>query len=231
MTMVDMIILAVIVLYLLLGLRRGFVMMIVHCIGGIVSFFAASYAASRLAQPVSEAILEPYLSQMIADSIVSSNGEVSSAASAWESQSEYLQGLLTQAGLSESALSVAEDPIDSLSTAIAAAVGQALAYVILFFVFFLLCTIAIHWVAGALNLVAHLPVIGAFNALLGGLLGAAFGLVLCTCVLWALKLFVPAVYSDYGILPPSMMSESQIAGTLVGWNDGVSLFELIPAES
>ena len=82
-------------------------------------------------------------------------------------------------------------------------------------------------IAGFLNLITYLPILSSFNSLLGGLLGAAFALVLCTVVLWTLKLFAPAVYSDYGMLPPSEMHQSVIAGKLVGWNDGVSLFESV----
>ena len=230
MTTVDIIILAVIVIYLVIGLRRGLIMMIVHCVGSIVSFLAAVYAASELAEPVSQAVLVPHLQPMIAESIRQSDGDPATAAQAWESQSEYLQSLLVKAGLSEDALQAAEHPVESLAEAISKAVGHAIAYALVFVVVFLVCTLVLHLVSRSVNLIARLPVIGSFNALLGGLVGAAFALLLCTCVLWALKLFVPAAYSDYGILPPEMMSESKLAGTLVGWNDGVSLFEMIPAE-
>lgn len=230
MTTVDIIILAVIVIYLVIGLRRGFIMMLVHCVGGIVSFLAAAYAASELSGPVSQAVLAPYLQPMIAESIRQSDGGLTTAAEAWETQSEYLQGLLVKAGLSEDTLQAAEHPVESLAEAISKVVGHAIAYALVFVVTFLLCTLVLHLVSRSVNLIARLPVISSFNALLGGLVGAAFALLLCTCVLWALKLFVPAAYSDYGILPPDMMRESKIAGTLVGWNDGISLFEMIPAE-
>ena len=69
------------------------------------------------------------------------------------------------------------------------------------------------------------------GALLGGALGLVCGLVLCTVVLWAVKLVAPAAYSDAGLLSPSVMENSAIAGKLVGWNDGVSLFESNPANT
>lgn len=223
---VDWIILAVIAIYLLVGLRRGFIMMLVHCVGGIASLLAASFAASYLASSVSQSVIAPMLKKSIAASM-----HASDAATAWEKQSEYVRGLLTRAGVSEQSISSAEDPIDTLSGAIASAVGQAIAYIVVFLIVFVLCSIALHMLGSAVNLIAHLPVLHACNALLGGLLGAAWGLLLCTCVLWACKLFVPAIYSDYGMLPPSEMNKSVIAGTLVGWNDGVSLFDMIPVES
>lgn len=229
MATIDYIILVIIAVSLLLGLHRGLVMTIAHCISGVVSFFAASAAASRLSESVARTLIAPQLGRSIAQSLEESSG--GSVIQAWENQSEYLRGLLIKDGMSEETLSVSDNPMERLAEAIADTVGQAIAYVIIFILVFLLCTVLLRIVMNALNLVAHLPIIGAFNSLMGGLVGAAFGLLLCTCVLWALKLFVPAVYSDYGVLPPSMMRESKIAGTLVGWNEGISIFEMIPADT
>ena len=225
MTTIDLIILAVIVIYLLIGLRRGFVMMVVNCIGSILSYIVAAALASRLADTVSNLFLVPPLRRTITNSILEADGETATAAQMWDSQSEYLRGLLMKTGMTEEKLAVMDNPAEHLASAIAEPVGHAISYAVLFVLIFLLCSAAIHLIAGVLNLVTYLPILSSFNSLLGGLLGAAFALVLCTVVLWTLKLFAPAVYSDYGMLPPSEMHQSVIAGKLIGWNDGVSLFE------
>ena len=225
MTTIDLIILAVIVIYLLIGLRRGFVMMVVNCIGGILSYIVAADLASRLADTVSNLFLVPPLRRTITNSILEADGETATAAQMWDSQSEYLRGLLMKTGMTEEKRAVMDNPAEHLASAIAEPVGHAISYAVLFVLIFLLCSAAIHLIAGVLNLVTYLPILSSFNSLLGGLLGAAFALVLCTVVLWTLKLFAPAVYSDYGMLPPSEMHQSVIAGKLIGWNDGVSLFE------
>lgn len=231
MTTIDLIILAVIIISFVLGLYRGFVRTVVGCIGGILSFIGAGYIASHFSDGFSQTFIAPKLSANISESLNESLGSSSSAATVWDSQSEYLQGLLRGAGVSEDTLSAAGHPVETLSNAIASSVGHSIAYAVLFLAGFIVCLIALHLVSNALNLVTRLPVLHSCNALLGGVLGAVFGLALCTCVLMALKLFVPAIYSNYGMLPPSEMSRSPIASTLVGWNDGVSLFEVIPAES
>ena len=105
-----------------------------------------------------------------------------------------------------------------------------MAYIVIFFIAFIVLRIAIHLVVGMLDLIASLPVIHSFNALLGGLVGLITGVLLCTIVLWAIKLVVPSAYSDAGILSTAVMSESAIASKLVGWNDGVSLFEAVPVQ-
>ncbi len=230
MTKIDLIITVFIVISFVMGLYRGFVRTLFSCLGGIVSFAASAYVASHFSSVVSEAFFAPHISQRILTSITETAGENASAADLWSSQSEYLRGLLRTSGLSEDTLRAASHPLETLANAIGSAVGQSIAYAVLFCVSFVLCTLLLHTIAKILDLATRLPVLHSFNALLGGLLGAVFSLALCTCVLWALKLFVPSMYSDYGLLPPSEMRQSPIAGTLVGWNDGVSLFEMIPAE-
>ena len=128
-------------------------------------------------------------------------------------------------------LQAAEDPRDTMLSAIALCVGEALAYVMIFLVSFIVLLVLIHWAASVFDIFTRLPVIHSCNALLGGALGLVCGLVLCTVVLWAVKLVAPAAYSDAGLLSPSVMENSAIAGKLVGWNDGVSLFESNPANT
>lgn len=228
MTAIDIIILIVIAVNLVMGLSRGLVMTIVHCIGGFVSYFAAGYVARRISEQVAALLIVPRLKVMLLASMEERG--LTEAADMWAAQSEYLRSLLVRTGLTEDTLTVVENPAEKLAQAIADVVGNSIGYAVVFLVTFAALTILLHFAGRLLNIVSYLPVIRTFNALLGGLLGAAFGLILCTCILWTLKLFVPAVYSDYGLLPPSMMRESVIAGTIVGWNDGVSIFDMIPTD-
>ena len=229
MTKIDLIISAIIIISFVMGLCRGFIRTLFGCLGGIISFICASYIASRFSAEVSKKLIEPSLRQAVASSIKKSMPDAS-ASKLWSEQSEYLRSLLRQTGFSEDTLSAASHPVKALSAAIASTVGHSIAYAALLCISFIICIILLHIISNALNFMSHLPILHSFNAILGGLLGAVFGIALCACVLWALKLFVPAIYSDYGALPPSEMRKSPLASALVGWNDGVSLFEIIPAE-
>lgn len=221
MTTVDWIILIAIVLYALFGWRRGFVATVVYTIGSLVSFWGAAMAASRLNATVG-AWIAPYLSEPIARSFE----QHETASGMWGSVSGYLQNILEQGGLTLDILEASESPQQRLADAIAACVGDAIAYLLVFLCAFVLIKYVVRFVASAIGIFTHLPILHTFDALLGGLLGAATGLVLCTCVLWVLKLTVPAMYSDYGALSPAVMEQSAIARHLVGWNDdSLSLFE------
>lgn len=225
MTTVDWIIVAIIVLYALLGLRRGFVATVVNTIGSIVALIGALATASYFKQPVG-AMLAPHMVQSVGEAIPQLTQAANTASDIWEDVSGYLQGILASYGVSSEVLDNSDDPRQVLTSAISLTVGEAVAYILVFLLAFLLFKLALHLIAGALGILTHLPVLHSFNALLGGVLGGVTGLALCTIVLWALKLFVPAAYSDAGPLSPSVMQESSVARYLVGWNnDAVPLFE------
>ncbi len=225
MTAVDWIVLLVILLYTINGFHRGFVGTIFNLFGSLAALILALVCAGHLHTQVG-AKIAPYLKESVSASMPTLSTSASTSASElWNSISSYLQNILSSQHVSLEVLQAAEDPRDTMLNAITLCVGEALAYVMIFLVSFIVLLILIHWAASALDLFTRLPVIHSCNALLGGLLGLACGLVLCTVVLWAVKLVAPAAYSDAGILSPSVMEHSAIAGKLVGWNDGVSLFE------
>lgn len=230
MTTIDWIILLIIALYAFFGVRRGFVATVAYTFGSLISLVAALIAASHFKQPVGELLL-PYASGSVVERTPELTQVVGSVEDTWNGISGYLQGILTSHGVSLDVLQSSSDPQQTLTNAISRSVSETIAYLLVFIVAFFLAKLLIHVIVSALGVLTNLPVLHSCNALLGGVLGAATGLVLCTCVMWALKLFVPAVYSDVGFLSPSVMENSSIAGYLVGWNDGVSLFEANPTEA
>ena len=229
MTTVDWMILLVIVIYVIAGFRKGFIATIASALGTLAALVVALFAASTLKEPVG-AMFAPFLTGSVNRHVPQLQEYSGSVNDLWNSISGYLQVILNDHGISPETLESSEDPAGTLLDAIVRSVGESMAYIVIFFIAFIVLRIAIHLVVGMLDLIASLPVIHSFNALLGGLVGLITGVLLCTLVLWAIKLVVPSAYSDAGILSPAVMSESAIASKLVGWNDGVSLFEAVPVQ-
>lgn len=229
MTTVDWMILLVIVIYVIAGFRKGFIATIASALGTLAALIVALFAASTLKEPVG-AMFAPFLTGSVNRHVPQLQEYSGSVNDLWNSISGYLQVILNDHGISPETLESSEDPAGTLLDAIVRSVGESMAYIVIFFIAFIVLRIAIHLVVGMLDLIASLPVIHSFNALLGGLVGLITGVLLCTIVLWAIKLVVPSAYSDAGILSPAVMSESAIASKLVGWNDGVSLFEAVPVQ-
>lgn len=229
MTTVDWMILLVIVIYVIAGFRKGFIATIASALGTLAALVVALFAASTLKEPVG-AMFAPFLTGSVNRHVPQLQEYSGSVNDLWNSISGYLQVILNDHGISPETLESSEDPAGTLLDAIVRSVGESMAYIVIFFIAFIVLRIAIYLVVGMLDLIASLPVIHSFNALLGGLVGLITGVLLCTIVLWAIKLVVPSAYSDAGILSPAVMSESAIASKLVGWNDGVSLFEAVPVQ-
>ena len=229
MTTVDWMILLVIVIYVIAGFRKGFIATIASALGTLAALVVALFAASPLKEPVG-AMFAPFVTGSVNRHVPQLQEYSGSVNDLWNSISGYLQVILNDHGISPETLESSEDPAGTLLDAIVRSVGESMAYIVIFFIAFIVLRIAIHLVVGMLDLIASLPVIHSFNALLGGLVGLITGVLLCTIVLWAIKLVVPSAYSDAGILSPAVMSESAIASKLVGWNDGVSLFEAVPVQ-
>ena len=229
MTTVDWMILLVIVIYVIAGFRKGFISTIASALGTLAALVVALFAASTLKEPVG-AMFAPFVTGSVNRHVPQLQEYSGSVNDLWNSISGYLQVILNDHGISPETLESSEDPAGTLLDAIVRSVGESMAYIVIFFIAFIVLRIAIHLVVGMLDLIASLPVIHSFNALLGGLVGLITGVLLCTIVLWAIKLVVPSAYSDAGILSPAVMSESAIASKLVGWNDGVSLFEAVPVQ-
>ena len=229
MTTVDWMILLVIVIYVIAGFRKGFIATIASALGTLAALVVALFAASTLKEPVG-AMFAPFVTGSVNRHVPQLQEYSGSVNDLWNSISGYLQVILNDHGISPETLESSEDPAGTLLDAIVRSVGESMAYIVIVFIAFIVLRIAIHLVVGMLDLIASLPVIHSFNALLGGLVGLITGVLLCTIVLWAIKLVVPSAYSDAGILSPAVMSESAIASKLVGWNDGVSLFEAVPVQ-
>ena len=229
MTTVDWMILLVIVIYVIAGFRKGFIATIASALGTLAALVVALFAASTLKEPVG-AMFAPFVTGSVNRHVPQLQEYSGSVNDLWNSLSGYLQVILNDHGISPETLESSEDPAGTLLDAIVRSVGESMAYIVIFFIAFIVLRIAIHLVVGMLDLIASLPVIHSFNALLGGMVGLITGVLLCTIVLWAIKLVVPSAYSDAGILSPAVMSESAIASKLVGWNDGVSLFEAVPVQ-
>ena len=229
MTTVDWMILLVIVIYVIAGFRKGFIATIASALGTLAALVVALFAASTLKEPVG-AMFAPFVTGSVNRHVPQLQEYSGSVNDLWNSISGYLQVILNDHGISPETLESSEDPAGTLLDAIVRSVGESMAYIVIFVIAFIVLRIAIHLVVGMLDLITSLPVIHSFNALLGGLVGLITGVLLCTIVLWAIKLVVPSAYSDAGILSPAVMSESAIASKLVGWNDGVSLFEAVPVQ-
>lgn len=190
---IDLILAAVLVLFIWLGAKKGFILTLCSLAAVIVALVGANLIADALAPTVADAI-QPRLEQAIQESLEQKALEVSAQDSL--GVAEVLAALREKGGLYEWAADSLEGALIStpgISESIAhqaavaaSALAQQLARGIIFSVSFLLVLVAWFFISHALDLVSKLPVINSLNHTLGGVIGAVKGLIILYIAAWIL---------------------------------------------
>lgn len=189
----DILVIAVLVLFIVLGAHRGFILTLCSLVAVIVALVGANLVADALAPKVAD-IIQPRLEQSIQESLEQKALEVS--AEDGLGVVEALAALREKGGLYEWAAESLEDALKSSpdisesiahqAAAAAAAVAEQVARGVLFSIAFLLLLVVWFFVSHALDLVAKLPGLSALNQTLGGVLGFIKGLLILWLLAWVL---------------------------------------------
>lgn len=211
----DIIILTVLVLFILLGAHRGFILTLCGLLALFVAFIGASFVSNTLCEPVGNALrptIESHIQQALTDSIRRTEYVDASGGVAQTPEELPLNGVLDALkdsalyrGLAESFQDAVNRGITRITTSAAQSLAdyaaRELARSALFLLFFFLILIAWFLLSHALDLVAKLPVLNTVNRVGGGIIGAVKGLlILCVCA-WIL-------YSVTGLIPDEMAEGS-----------------------
>lgn len=189
---IDLILAAVLVLFIWLGVRKGFILTLCSLVAVLVALVGANLIADALAPKAAE-LIQPRLEQSIQESLEQKALEVGMDAA--DMDVDVLAILKEKGGLYEWAADSVRDVLDSsnfipsaasIAANAAAALAEQLARGILFSVSFLLVLIAWFFVSHTLDLVSKLPVINSLNHTLGGALGAVKGVIILYVAAWVL---------------------------------------------
>ena len=190
---IDFILATVLILFIWLGARRGFILTLCSLAAVIVALVGANLIADALAPKAAQAI-QPRLEQSIQESLEQKALEVS--AQDGLGVAEALAALREKGGLYEWAADSLADALKSTpgvsesiahQAAVAATAGaEQLARGIIFSIAFLLVLVIWTILSHALDLVSKLPVLDGINRTLGGVLGAVKGLVILYIAAWVL---------------------------------------------
>ena len=190
---IDFILATVLILFIWLGARRGFILTLCSLAAVIVALVGANLIADALAPKAAQAI-QLRLEQSIQESLEQKALEVS--AQDGLGAAEVLAALREKGGLYEWAADGLEGVLNSTpsisesvahqAAAAASALAEQVARGIIFSVSFLLVLVAWFFISHALDLVSKLPVIDSLNHTLGGVIGAVKGLILLYLAAWVL---------------------------------------------
>lgn len=203
---IDIVIVAVIALFVFIGLKRGFVRELVS----LFSFVIALAVAFFLSGVGSTFIYDTVIHSVVHDSISSSVSEnVSNEAEAiiMEIPDEFVDAgksigvdieNIVRTNMGATVEETANNVANTVSRDVARPVVSSFIRVVLFILIFILVKLLIDWIGRLLNIVSILPVVHGANKILGGVIGFLRGLVLAVVVCYAIILVVDV--RDNGIL-------------------------------
>ena len=206
----DGLILAVLLLFALVGAHRGFILSLCGLLAVLVAFVGASFAARTLSPMVADA-LEPKFASAIEEQLNASiQQQVAEEGSAALSPDDVpLDGVLNalrEMGFYETLINTVDKAVENGMTSVAAsaaAIAQSAAYLILFLLGFALILIAWKLISHALDLVARLPGLHFLNKTCGALFGLVQACVLLFVAAWLLQFFGH-------VLPESLVNQTHL---------------------
>lgn len=220
----DILIVAVCVVFIVVGAYRGLIRSAAHFLGAVLAACLASALGGPLAQWVFNTLFRPALVERIGESLTSfgSGDTLAAVQQVLSSLPDFILRALEQAGVTD--VTIASSLANQSSQA-ASAIADALSSVFVGFlkvlaviVLFFLLMMVVRALAGVLSTAFHLPILRQVNALLGGVLGLLLAVVSLWILLAAVEVFTPMLASDMQAQMEDALRQSTLAGPLVNWN-------------
>ena len=191
----DGLILAVLLLFALVGAHRGFILSLCGLLAVLVAFVGASAIEEQLNASIQQQVAE----------------EGSAALSPDDVPLDGVLNALREMGFYETLINTVDKAVEngmtsvaaSAAAAVAAAIAQSAAYLILFLLGFALILIAWKLISHALDLVARLPGLHFLNKTCGALFGLVQACVLLFVAAWLLQFFGH-------VLPESLVNQTHL---------------------
>ena len=198
----DLAILAVLLLFVWLGCKRGLVLTLCSLLAVFVALIGASALSDALAEPVAKAI-EPVVTQSIHDTVTSYHQRAPEVGATSQDEADWLAQLPLEEvleplqeskffqGFAESFEKAVDDKATEIVThavqELAHYVAVQLARTVIFAVAFIAILAAWFFLSRALDLVARLPVLSTVNAWGGGAAGLLKGALVVFIAVWLFR--------------------------------------------
>lgn len=223
--LLDLAIVAVILLFLYLGAKKGFVLTLCSLVAVVVALVGANLVADAAAPMVAD-VIQPKLETAITERLdealkhtafVGTDGDVATSSEDMPlstvldvlRENELFQGFMdgVEQTLIEGATASAASAAARVAAQLAGQLARGIVFVVAFFILLILWGILSH----ALDLVSKLPVLDQLNHTLGGILGFVKGLIIAYVAVWVL-------YHLTGTITPEMAQDSYLFSFLVRYS-------------
>lgn len=185
----DIALIAVIVFFVFIGKKTGFVRCVLNLIKSVAAFILARFLSEYAAQFVFDKVIKESLAEKINEALIKNILPAKQAA--WEAIPSFIRNMLSNAGIeSENFLQISSaGTSESMAASSVEAVKSIivpLISLILLILFFIIISLLLGIVIKLIDRFFDLPVLSALNAFLGALAGALLGVftVALICAYW-----------------------------------------------
>lgn len=191
----DLAAVAVLLLFVIRGGRRGLFLAMNRFVRFVLAVFAAQYVAGRLT-PLAAKWFAPHMVPYIADKL----SDTISRAIATEGEGLGLLALIP--GVADVMAQAADAVADTVAAGIAFTVAKAVLWVILFLLTYLVARLLLRLLRHLFAAADHLPGLHFLNHLCGGLLGLIEGIVVAA--------LAAALLVHFEVIPTSLIQRTYI---------------------
>ncbi len=226
----DLILFGVFVLFVIMGVLRGFFRSIVQFLGAVIAACLSAALGGMAAQWLFDTLFRGALIERVQASLSSlgTSDALSSVENLLYSLPDFLVRALEDAGVTASSIrggiangsAMAAESIVSLLAPTFISFLKVLAVIVIF----ALLMVVVRILAEVLSSVLRLPVLGTLDSILGGVCGFLMALVMVWIVLAAVQVFVPMLDSAAQSKLYGALDDSIIAGIFVNMNPLRGLF-------
>lgn len=197
----DIIVIGLVLLFVVIGVLKGAARMIVGLLMSFLAFLAASWLGKWIAGVIYQNHFAPAVNKAVADASGSA-GSVIKDLPWWATRSLDISGK----EITDSSTGIA-----GTVNAVIEPIVSGVISILLTLVLFLVINFILHkLVMKPILAIFKLPVINTVNKILGGVIGAAEGILFVCMLAYILKLVLPYIDTDIGFLNESTIYNSFI---------------------
>ncbi len=201
----DLAVILIIAIFTLIGIKRGAIKEIVSLVGVVVALLLAFYISKPASVVVYDKVVGETIYNAVYDAVEENVGaDIDSTIDALPEEiikaSDAL-GVDIKAELEQGVdgnKNLARNVADIINNSLAKPLVVSVIQIVIFIILFIILKVLIGWLGKVLNIVSKLPVIGQANTLVGGIVGAARGiivaLILCYVVIIILNIKPEGVF-------------------------------------
>lgn len=226
----DLVLFGVFVLFVAVGVFRGFVRSAVHFLGSIIAACLAALLGGMAAQWLFDTMFRGALVERVQGSLnmLGTSDAFSSVDNVLASLPDFIVRALEDAGVTAASIrggitsgsGMAAEKVVSLLAPTFVSFLKVLAVIVIF----ALLMVVVRILAQVLGSALRLPVLGQLDSILGGVCGFLLALVLVWVVLAAVRVFVPMLDTGTQGQIYSALDRSIVAGIFVNMNPLGSMF-------